>query len=85
MFSWGCNTSGQLGHMESPTTFPHLTKVYAHMHIKQKTYHKLFLKWFKRFGNAIKNNKLIFLIVIIIILIYIIIIIIIYILRVIDE
>ncbi|XP_051567672.1 alsin-like isoform X2 [Myxocyprinus asiaticus] len=27
VFSWGCNTSGQLGHMESPTTFPHLTKL----------------------------------------------------------
>uniref|UniRef100_A0A673FX90 VPS9 domain-containing protein n=1 Tax=Sinocyclocheilus rhinocerous TaxID=307959 RepID=A0A673FX90_9TELE len=29
VFSWGCNTSGQLGHMESPTTLPHLTKVYG--------------------------------------------------------
>ncbi|XP_043097175.1 alsin isoform X2 [Puntigrus tetrazona] len=27
VFSWGCNTSGQLGHMESPTTLPHLTKL----------------------------------------------------------
>ncbi|XP_065149734.1 alsin isoform X3 [Paramisgurnus dabryanus] len=27
VFSWGCNTSGQLGHMESPTNFPHLTKL----------------------------------------------------------
>uniref|UniRef100_A0A671TAZ4 Alsin-like n=1 Tax=Sinocyclocheilus anshuiensis TaxID=1608454 RepID=A0A671TAZ4_9TELE len=30
VFSWGCNTSGQLGHMESPTTLPHLTKVCTH-------------------------------------------------------
>uniref|UniRef100_A0A8C2BMP2 Alsin Rho guanine nucleotide exchange factor ALS2 b n=1 Tax=Cyprinus carpio TaxID=7962 RepID=A0A8C2BMP2_CYPCA len=29
VFSWGCNTSGQLGHMESPTTLPHLAKVYG--------------------------------------------------------
>uniref|UniRef100_A0A672T3F3 Alsin Rho guanine nucleotide exchange factor ALS2 n=1 Tax=Sinocyclocheilus grahami TaxID=75366 RepID=A0A672T3F3_SINGR len=27
VFSWGCNTSGQLGHMESPTTLPHITKL----------------------------------------------------------
>uniref|UniRef100_A0A9J7ZAN2 Alsin Rho guanine nucleotide exchange factor ALS2 n=1 Tax=Cyprinus carpio carpio TaxID=630221 RepID=A0A9J7ZAN2_CYPCA len=27
VFSWGCNTSGQLGHMESPTTLPHLAKL----------------------------------------------------------
>uniref|UniRef100_A0A673GYA1 Alsin-like n=1 Tax=Sinocyclocheilus rhinocerous TaxID=307959 RepID=A0A673GYA1_9TELE len=27
VFSWGCNTSGQLGHMESPTTLPHLTEL----------------------------------------------------------
>ncbi|XP_008323300.1 alsin isoform X3 [Cynoglossus semilaevis] len=27
MYSWGNNSSGQLGHMESPTTFPHLAKL----------------------------------------------------------
>ncbi|XP_051986364.1 alsin [Xyrauchen texanus] len=27
VFSWGCNTSGQLGHMESPTSIPNLTKL----------------------------------------------------------
>ncbi|XP_052414804.1 alsin-like isoform X1 [Carassius gibelio] len=27
VFSWGCNTSGQLGHMESPTTLPNLAKL----------------------------------------------------------
>ncbi|XP_056606356.1 alsin [Triplophysa dalaica] len=27
VLSWGCNTSGQLGHMESPTTFPHYSKL----------------------------------------------------------
>ncbi|XP_015214850.2 alsin isoform X1 [Lepisosteus oculatus] len=27
LFSWGSNSSGQLGHMESPTTIPRLTKM----------------------------------------------------------
>ncbi|KAJ8003567.1 hypothetical protein DPEC_G00149690 [Dallia pectoralis] len=27
VFSWGCNSSGQLGHMESPTTVPRLAKL----------------------------------------------------------
>uniref|UniRef100_A0A6Q2YD50 VPS9 domain-containing protein n=1 Tax=Esox lucius TaxID=8010 RepID=A0A6Q2YD50_ESOLU len=27
VFSWGCNGSGQLGHMEAPTTVPRLAKV----------------------------------------------------------
>ncbi|XP_018581173.1 alsin isoform X3 [Scleropages formosus] len=27
VFSWGCNTSGQLGHMDSPSTIPRLTKM----------------------------------------------------------
>ncbi|XP_023695845.2 alsin isoform X1 [Paramormyrops kingsleyae] len=27
VYSWGCNTSGQLGHMDSPSTVPRLTKM----------------------------------------------------------
>lgn len=27
VFSWGSNSCGQLGHMEAPSTVPHLAKV----------------------------------------------------------